>query len=590
MVSRGSALSAWVEREADEALVCGLESAGFDRLIARLLAIRGISPAETEGFFSPSVSQLAKPCELPGLDAAAEVVLRSVARGDKIVVFGDYDCDGVCASAILAIALGTISEASPKPAVFLPERLSEGYGMTEASVSRMLAENDGVKLVITVDNGINSVDEVARLKSLGLSVVVTDHHLPGETLPAADALVNPKVASPKHLEGLCGAGVAFMLANAVVTLARERGLYSGPNVGGPLLVLAGLATVTDIMPLTGQNRILVSEALKRFHSLAPTGLKELFLRASRTASQALTSKDFGFLIGPRINAAGRIASGMEALRLILATDREECREYARVVDVRNTERKSIEQTMLDEALSKIVPGAPAQVIDLPDGHPGVAGIVAARVLERIGEDPAECGPKPVCVVVRGHGSARAPEGYNVRDAFVSASDALDRFGGHAAAGGFSVKEGMVDRFRELFCDSCAAQQAMRPEGSAGVQCLDVWLEPSDITLDFAEAVQRMEPFGEGNPEPLFGLRGVRFSEVRPIGAEGRHLSVSFRNADIPKSVWWNKGAKVEELRSASHLAYDVVFALEISEYITRHVELRLVDIQPSVTRTPTRPA
>ena len=590
MVSRGSALSAWVEREADEALVCGLESAGFDRLIARLLAIRGISPAETEGFFSPSVSQLAKPCELPGLDAAAEVVLRSVARGDKIVVFGDYDCDGVCASAILAIALGAISGASPKPAVFLPERLSEGYGMTEASVSRMLAENDGVKLVITVDNGINSVDEVARLKSLGLSVVVTDHHLPGETLPAADALVNPKVASPKYLEGLCGAGVAFMLANALVTLARERGLYSGPSVGGPLLVLAGLATVTDIMPLTGQNRILVSEALKRFHSLAPTGLKELFLRASRTASQALTSKDFGFLIGPRINAAGRIASGMEALRLILATDREECREYARVVDVRNTERKSIEQTMLDEALSKIVPGAPAQVIDLPDGHPGVAGIVAARVLERIGEDPAECGPKPVCVVVRGHGSARAPEGYNVRDAFVSASDALDRFGGHAAAGGFSVKEGMVDRFRELFCDSCAAQQAMRPEGSAGVQCLDAWLEPSDITLDFAEAVQRMEPFGEGNPEPLFGLRGVQFSEVRPIGAEGRHLSVSFRNADIPKSVWWNKGAKVEELRSASHLAYDVVFALEISEYITRHVELRLVDIQPGITRTPTRPA
>lgn len=541
----------------------------------------------TDGFFSPSILNLAKPCELPGLESAAEVVLSAAARGDRIVVFGDYDCDGVCASAILSIAIGVVAKDGVRPSVFLPERLSEGYGMTSASVSRMLKENPGVRLVVTVDNGINSVGEIAALRARGVLVVVTDHHLPGEILPDADALVNPKVAAPPHLEHLCGAGVAFMLANAVVNKARERGLYSGPSVGGSLLVLAGLATVTDIMPLLGQNRIFVAEALRRFRTLAPIGLKELFLRASRSVSPQLTSKDFGFLIGPRINAAGRMASGMEALRLILSTDREECRECARIVDMRNSERKSVEQAMLDEALSKIVPGASAQVIDLPDGHPGVAGIVAARLIERLGGDHAEGGAKPVCVIVGGHGSARAPEGYNVRDAFVYAADALNRFGGHAAAGGFTVKPGAIDRFREMFCEGCAKQRAAQPEGKIGVSLLDAWLEPSDVTLEFAESLQRMEPFGEANPEPVFGLRNVLLSEVRPIGAEGRHLSIGFRNRSIPKSVWWNRGDRIEELRAASLVPHDVIFTLDISDYGTRHVELRLVDMMPSVTRTPT---
>ena len=577
---RGSPLNCWSEREAPNELVGGLVAAGYPLLISKLLAIRGVSAEQVDAFFSPSIANLARPCDLPGVDAAAEVLLAAVSRGDSIVVFGDYDCDGVCASSILAMAISAVSKDRRGPSVFLPERLTEGYGMTSASVARMLDENPDVKLVVTVDNGINSIDEVAALKSRGVSVVVTDHHLPGETLPAADALVNPKVAAPPYFEGLCGAGVAFMLANALVTKAREKGLYSGPSVGGPLLVLAGLATVTDIMPLVGQNRILVYEALRRFRTLAPIGLKELLLRASRSAASSLTSKDFGFLIGPRINAAGRMASAMDALRLILSKDREACREYAQIVDVRNVERKNIEQAMLDEALSKVVPGAPAQVIDLPNGHQGVAGIVAARILERLGEDPAEGGAKPVCVVVRGHGSARAPEGYNVREAFIHAADALDRFGGHAAAGGFAVKEGEIDRFRELFCEGCQKQLVAMPPARRGVSMLDAWVSPADLTLDLAETVQRMEPFGEGNPEPIFGLKGVCLGDVRQIGDKGRHLAVNFKGRDIPKSVWWNKGDRVDEIRAASSVPCDVVFTLEISDYMVHHVELRIVDITP----------
>lgn len=577
---RGSSLNSWLEREAPEALVGGLVAAGYSPLLSRLLASRGVSAEEAPAFFSPSIANLARPTDLPGVEEASEVILDAVSRGEKIVIFGDYDCDGVCASSILAIAIGAISKPGSRPSVFLPERLKEGYGMTSASVARMLSENPSVKLVITVDNGINSIEEVARLKSRGISVVVTDHHLPGDELPAADALVNPKVSAPPHLEPLCGAGVAFMLANALVTKARKRGLYSGPAVGGPLLVLAGLATVTDIMPIVGQNRILVSEALRRFRTLAPAGLKELYARAARSAVQPLTSRDFGFLIGPRINAAGRMATAMDALRLILSTDREKCRAYAQIVDIRNIERKNIEQTMLDEALSKIVPGAPAQVIDLPDGHQGVAGIVASRILERLVDDPSSGGPKPVCVVVAGHGSARAPEGYNVREAFLHAADALERFGGHAAAGGFSVKPGEIDRFRKLFCEGCAKQLVDRPPETCGASYLDAWVEPSDLTLEFAEAVQRLEPFGEGNPEPLFGLRGVSLSEVRQVGDKGRHLAVSFKQNDIPKSVWWNKGERIESIRAASSSPCDVVFTLEVSDYMARHAELRIVDISP----------
>jgi single-stranded-DNA-specific exonuclease len=562
--------------------VAGLEAAGYGSLISRLLASRGIGPELAASYLNPTIGDLAKPCELPGVAEAAEVVLSAVVRGERIVIFGDYDCDGVCATAILMCAIGALAKDGAKPSPFLPERLSEGYGMTSASVSRMLSENPGVKLVVTVDNGINAVEEVASLRARGISVVVTDHHLPGEILPAADALVNPKVAAPLHLEGLCGAGVSFMLANAVVTLARERGLFSGPSIGGPLLVLAGLATVTDIMPLTWQNRVIVAEALRRFRSLAPLGLKELHSRVSRSVAPVLTTKDFGFQIGPRINAAGRMASGTDALKLVLASDREEARELARIVDVRNVERKTVEQAMLDEALSKIVPGAAAQVIDLPDGHQGVAGIVASRVLERLGADAV-----PVCVVVKGHGSARAPEGYNLRDGFEHAAEALARFGGHAAAGGFSVREGELERFRTLFCEGCAKQLAGSPE-RRNVSVLDLWLSPSDITLDMAERVQAMEPFGEANPEPIFGLKSVQIAEVRPLGAEGRHLLVGFRDRAIPKAIWWNRGDLVEELRGKSSDPYDVVFTLEISDYIERHVELRIVDVSPSVTRTPTR--
>ena len=540
-------------------------SSDVPELVAKILERRGVFAADYDAFFSPSVRDLAAPDELPGAVEAAEALVAAARAGKRIVVFGDYDCDGVCATAILVKALSAIgAEVSP----FLPERLSEGYGMSDASVERMLAANPGVGLVVTVDNGINSVEQVASLRARGVDVIVTDHHLPGEELPDCAAVVNPKVSHPGRLEDLCGAGVAFMIARHMLRVAFGDHPERSPGIS-PFLVLAGLATVTDVMPLLGQNRILVSEALSRFDMRAPVGLRELFIKAAPRGMVRHTSKDFGFLLGPRINAAGRLASGMEALGLVLTEDREAAREAARVVDNRNAERKSIEQRMVDEAMEKIVEGAAAQVIDLPGGHQGVAGIVAARVMERM--DPKV----PVCVVVGGHGSARAPDGINVRDALAASGEFLNRFGGHAAAAGFSVKDGMVDAFRERFAEVCAGLSAEVGDEKRG-DVVDAWVSPDDLTIELAEWITRLEPFGEGNPEPVFGMKNAILRDIRPLGAEGRHLALAVNGM---RSVWWGRGDIVEELRGSSSTLRDVLFTVEESDYGSHHVELRIVEIR-----------
>lgn len=536
-------------------------------IINKLLEARGIKPEDLKRFLNPSLSDLADPAELQGISEATEEVLSAILANRTIVVFGDYDCDGVSATAILVKTLQALN-AVVHP--FLPERLTEGYGMSDLAVERMLREYPSVGLLITVDNGINSVRQVECLREKGIDVIITDHHLPGEVIPCANALVNPKVASSERLKDLCGAGVAFLLANRLMSVAKSRGMYKGPNIGGPLLVLAGLATVTDIMPVLGQNRIIVAEALKRFSSWAPMGLKELYQRAARVGADRMTSKDFGFMIGPRINAAGRLASGMAALELILADDREIARECARIVDLHNTERKSVEQNMTDEAMSKVVDGAYAQVIDLPNGHPGVAGIVAARVLERLG------GMVPVCVLAGGHGSARSPVSINIRDAFAACSKHLTTYGGHAAAGGFGVKVGEVDNFRAALCEYCRPLIENAQSVLASATEPELWIDQNDVTLELAEMISKMEPFGEGNPEPVLGIKGVRFSDVRPMGNEGRHLSVVLSNR--LRGVWWSHGDYVEKLRSSSAKLHDITFTIVVSEYGERHPELRLVRI------------
>ena len=560
----------WRERACDENQVASLSATGLSPILSRLLVARGLTLESLGSFFDPALARLASPADLPGIRAAVDVILPFVADRRKIVVFGDYDADGVCASAILVrtiCRLGGVADA------FIPERLTEGYGMTEASLARLFAEHPEMALVITVDNGITAPREVEALKARGIAVVVTDHHLPGPELPAPDALVNPRVASAPGCEGLCGAGVAFFLAAALAKEAAARGIYDGGKFAGPLLVLAGLATVADLMPLLDQNRILVTQALAAFRACAPVGLRELYDRAARRAAP-LGSRDFGFMLAPRINAAGRMDTARVAYDLLMTEDREEARQLAVRVDNFNVSRKAEEQRMEQAVREQCgsLEGVSAVVARGEDWHSGVAGIVAARVMETA--------HVPVAVAVGDHGSVRAPDGYNVHDALTAASAALVRFGGHAAAGGFTVQPGRYDEFKRLFTEACAAQHAAAPDAAAIL--FDGWLEPRDLSLDLCRDLEKLEPFGEGNPEPVFGIQNVAFADIRPMGIDGRHVSFTFANKSIPRAVWWNHGCDAEELRAHAAARFDLLFTLQTSDYGPDGPvpELRLVDVRP----------
>lgn len=579
----------WRERradETDEARAEAFRSAGLPPILARLLASRGVTEEGREAFLDPSLTRLARSDDLPGMTEAVQVILPFLHTKRKIVVFGDYDADGVCASAILVTALRRLGGNAE---AFIPHRFGEGYGMTAASLERLWCEHADAALVVTVDNGISSPDEVAKLKVKGIQVVVTDHHLPGENLPKADALVNPRVQSCPGSADLCGAGVAFFLALALAQAATEKGLYTGPKFGGPLLVLAGLATVADLVPLKEQNRILVAQSLAYFNRCAPCGLRELRDKAARSAA-ALTARDYGFLLAPRINAAGRMKTADAAFDLLVCTDedREGARQLASRIDGFNGERRGFEQTMYQEAcaqidkageedLQAVVAWDAGCVTGATKGkrwHLGVAGIVASRLLEHY--------HVPAAVAVGETGSVRAPDGYNVHDALAAASEHLVRFGGHAAAGGFTVKPGAFEAFRAAFTTACAKQRKEHAL-DADARDFDGWVEPGDLTPGLYADLRRLEPFGEGNPEPVFGLRGVTLREVRVMGVEGRHLSLAFVNRDVPRAIWWGHGGRAEDLRKHAARPYDVFFTLTTSGFDSAlpHLELRVVDLRPT---------
>lgn len=579
----------WRERradETDEARAEAFRTAGLPPILARLLASRGVTEEGREAFLDPSLTRLARSDDLPGMTEAVQVILPFLHTKRKIVVFGDYDADGVCASAILVTALRRLGGNAE---AFIPHRFGEGYGMTAASLERLWCEHADAALVVTVDNGISSPDEVAKLKVKGIRVVVTDHHLPGENLPEADALVNPRVQSCPGSADLCGAGVAFFLASALAQAATEKGLYTGPKFSGPLLVLAGLATVADLVPLKEQNRILVAQSLAYFNRCAPCGLRELRDKAARSAA-ALTARDYGFLLAPRINAAGRMETADVAFDLLVCTDedRERARQLASRIDGFNGERRGFEQTMFQEAcaqidkageedLQAVVAWDAGCVTGATKGqrwHLGVAGIVASRLLEHY--------HVPAAVAVGETGSVRAPDGYNVHDALAAASEHLVRFGGHAAAGGFTVKPGAFEAFRAAFTTACAKQRKEHAL-DADARDFDGWVEPGDLTPGLYADLRRLEPFGEGNPEPVFGLRGVTLREVRVMGVEGRHLSLAFVNRDVPRAIWWGHGGRAEDLRKHAARPYDVFFTLTTSGFdsVLPHLELRVVDLRPT---------
>lgn len=567
------------------------ETAGYRPRFAQLLVSRGFpSPEEAERFLSPTFSvHDFNPFDLPGIREAAERLWTAIRSEESILVFGDFDADGVAATFILVRTLSRLG-ATAEP--FIPDRRTEGYGLSRESLARCLSRHPGTRLLVTVDCGISSVDEVAYAKSCGVDVILTDHHEPAGRRPEADVLVNPKVASgiPAYAN-LCGAGVAFTLAHALVSLGRERGWYAGDKSGGELLAAAGLATVTDMVPLTGKNRVLVAESVRLWKKTSHVGLTTLLNQVNQKTDQP-SAHIFGFQLGPCINAAGRMDSAELAYRLLATEDPDEANRLSVTLKNLNVDRKNSEARILEEARLRAgledgaeMPPADAVVVcgrasyERETGwHPGVIGIVASRLCELAslpaavvaldGDDPEVC---------RGRGSVRAFEGYDAMRTLADASEALQEYGGHTFAGGFSLKPGMYARFKELFCASCARQAAGRSSRQRPLT-VDGWLEPDELSLEFAGDITRLAPFGFGNPVPRWGLRDVTVRKVQAGGGK-ETLSLLFEKKDgveLPRAVWFRMGPLKEWLQPGDRL--DIVFELTENTFLgVTSAELRLVD-------------
>jgi len=462
-----------------------------------------------------------RPPPLPGLREAAARIGRAIAAGERIRVHGDYDADGITAAAVLVLGLG---ELGANVHAFIPHRLNDGYGLSMERVPEHAAAAD---LLITVDCGISNHRELGAIRDAGVSIIVTDHHALGEEKPPG-TVVHP--AYSPELEGRpwpTGSGVAFFLLWAVrQELGREPPLEYAD--------LAAVGTVADVVPLLGVNRALVKEGLARMRQSRHVGLRVLAERLCQRCS----ATEIAFRIAPRINAAGRLGEAETALEALTTSSYQRALELADRLDELNRRRQAVEEEMLKRILPGLDPGEPALVIHDPDGHPGVMGIVASRVLERF--------YKPVFIISRGRGSVRSVPGVSAVRALASAREHLKGFGGHEGAAGFSIDPAAIPDFRRAIHRYVAEAATARPR-----VLLDAVIDTAELA-DYYRAQQLLEPFGEGNPEPVYYLTG-RPTAIRPL-AGGRH--VAFNLGGVRVVSWRDDGGGLDpeaELELAASL-------------------------------------
>ena len=527
--------------------------------LGQVLAARGITDAaELDAFLNADLSRLPDPLLLPDMAVAVQAVQEALARGAHIRIFGDYDADGITATALLVRALGALQLADGVVDWYLPHRIDDGYGLNTQSLDE--ARASGVELGITVDNGITAHAQLAHARQIGLRMIVTDHHEPDGALPPAIAVLNPKRHDSAYpFRELAGVGVAYMLLSAV---CAARGLSSAAPA--KFLDLVTIGTVADIAPLTGVNRLLVRHG---FPSLTlqnkKTGLAAL-LRAINVKERA-SCGDVGFQIGPRLNAAGRIAHAESALRLLLTNDRNEAESLAAQLGVHNTQRQEEELRTLEQALEMVeahdLSREKVLVLVSPDWHPGVIGIVASRLVERY--------HRPCALIAvqdgigKGSGRARAP--FHLWEALEQCSGLLTRFGGHRVAAGFEVEERNIESLREALC--AIGDRVLSDDDLLPSLTVDALLDLTEVTTEFARQTQALEPFGMGNPTPVFAAFDVGVQHCSLRGADGAHLSLALRtssgNRTIP-AIWFRHGAFADRIHPGEHI--DIAFTVELNTW------------------------
>jgi single-stranded-DNA-specific exonuclease len=492
----------------DSAAVASLaERLSLPLALAALLVQRGQgTEAAARSYLRPPITDLSDPGALAGMAEAVDAVAATVRARGTILVHGDYDVDGQCATAVLTRALRAAG-ADVHP--FLPHRLRDGYDFGPAGLEA--AQAVGASLIITCDCGITANDTVLAARAAGIGVVITDHHLPGDELPAALAVVDPQ--RPDDHSGarsLCGTGVAFKLVQALVPA-----IGLPPNYPFHLLDLVALATVADVVPLMGENRVLVKHGLRLLGESRWVGLRAL-IDACGLGRKEIRAGHLGFILGPRLNAAGRIGEARDGLRLLLTDDPAEASRLAQQLEGLNVERQAIDQRILDEALEQVEcggdPERDASFVLSGDGwHPGVVGIVASRVVERYG--------RPAFLIAFdgdiGKGSGRSISRFDLHAALLSCGDLLERYGGHQMAAGLTIRRQHLEAFRERFGE--IARETLGPDDLGPEQRVDLEIGLPEATRELERMCRHLEPCGQGNSSPVFGVRGVRLAGRGRVG-------------------------------------------------------------------------
>ena len=545
-----------------------LEEAGLTPLMAALLAGRGIkTPEEAFRLLSPTKEPILDPMLMRDMDRAVERLKLALARGERIAVYGDYDVDGITSTCLLTQYItGLGGEVIP----YIPGRLDEGYGLNREAVTTL--HEEGVSLIITVDCGITAVDEVAFAAGCGMDVIVTDHHACKEELPPAAAVVNPQRPDcPYPFKGLAGVGVALKLAMAV---AGEE----APAVFERFCDLAAVGTIADVMPMTGENRAIVSRGLHYLNPPRSLGLGAL-IRSAGLGDKPITTVSVGYTLAPRINASGRLGQAEVALELLLTRSPERAGELAERLCELNRQRQSIESDIFTQCIGLLEEHPQRGVVVLADEgwHQGVVGIVASRLAER-----CACPTFMICLDHGvGKGSCRSWGGANLFQLLTACAPLLESFGGHALAAGFTVREenipALAEGLRRALELQCAGEEL------PSVLEVDGVADPEALTVEAVESLDLLEPCGTGNPRPIMVLAGAQVQTMTQVG-RGRHLKMRLESRRrVLDAIYFS--ADGTELGLTPGCRVDVAFYPQINEFRdNRTVQLQVVDLKPAPSR------
>ena len=571
----------WVYRSHDAgSFMAFADQLQIDPVVSQLLLARGINGVESAKLFLESkFADLRDPELLPGINVACERILRAVRDRESITIYGDYDADGMCATAILTSCLELLGADVH---YFVPNRLEDSYGLSCEAIERL--HQLGRKLIVTVDCGIGSHTEAKRCRELGMELIITDHPTAGAELPDAVAIVHPGLPGAGYpFAGLCGAGVAFKVAWRLFQMVAGGKKVSEAQREYLLqaMTIAAIGTVADVVPLVDENRILVRTALQLMGKHSPLGLQELIKQTKLEGKSAYQAEDIAFTLAPRLNAAGRLGQAQLGVELLTTKDRERGLVLAQYLDRLNGDRESIERSITLAASKQAkeqleASNEPVLVLHSPGWHLGVIGIVASRLADRfhrpvvvISSDPH--GQKPAT------GSGRSAGVIDLHEALESCREHLIGCGGHAAAAGLRIEDRNIPVFREALSDFVRGRLGERdPEQTLAVDAEATFVE---LSLGTVGMIERMAPFGAGNPRPVFVASGVELHEPAKLFGQGdRHVGVRFKqHGQILRAVAFSQPEWAERINAHEGL-FDLAFRANINEFQGyRRVELQLID-------------